>query len=306
MPGLVLGPIVRYVDERVATIWLQAEAACEVEVLGVRERTWCVEGLYFALVAVEGLAVGEDHRYQVRLDGELAWPEPGSAFPASTIRLLDARGRRDIVFGSCRTTRPHEPPYALRASEHEAGQGIDALRAYALRVARAGGGAACPDMLLMLGDQIYADQPSPALQEVLAGRERPAGVPADELADFCEYALAYGEAYRNGVGDRPWSGLGRRLRRHYRSGPSQLQYPLNGSRDVRERHLNGESLRPFADREKRADPSGVDEPDFSEVEYEPANSVLGKEPLDLGLEHERRGHVELAAGLDLDRCTVTP
>ena len=106
--------------------------------------------------------------------------------------------------------------------------------------------------------------------------------------------------------DRSWSRLARRLRRLYRSGPSQLQYPLNGSLDVRERHLNGESLRPFADREKRADPSGVDEPDFSEVEYEPANSVLGKEPLDLGLEHERRGHVELAGGLDLDGCTVTP
>ena len=195
MPGLVLGPIVRYVDDRVATIWLQADAACEVDVLGVRERTWCVDGLHFALVAVEGLAVGEDHPYEVRLDGELVWPEPGSAFPASTIRLLDARGRRDIVFGSCRTTRPHEPPYVLRAGEHKAGQGIDALRAYALRVARAGGGGACPDMLLMLGDQIYADQPSPALQEVLAARERPADVPGDELADFCEYALAYGEAW---------------------------------------------------------------------------------------------------------------
>ena len=195
MPGLVLGPIVRYVDDRVATIWLQADAACEVDVLGVRERTWCVDGLHFALVAVEGLTVGEDHPYEVRLDGELVWPEPGSAFPASTIRLLDARGRRDIVFGSCRTTRPHEPPYVLRAGEHKAGQGIDALRAYALRVARAGGGSACPDMLLMLGDQIYADQPSPALQEVLAARERPADVPGDELADFCEYALAYGEAW---------------------------------------------------------------------------------------------------------------
>ena len=193
MPSLVLGPIVRYVDDRVATIWLQADVACEVEVLGVRERTWSVDGLHFALVAVEGLAVGEDHPYEVRLDGEPAWPEPGSAFPASTIRLLDARRRRDIVFGSCRTTRPHEPPYVLRASEHKAGQGIDALRAYALRLAA--GGAACPDMVLMLGDQIYADQPSPALQEVLAARQRPADVPRDELADFSEYALAYREAW---------------------------------------------------------------------------------------------------------------
>src|SRR6185369_17160632 len=83
----------------------------------------------------------------------------------------------------------------LQATEDDAGQGIDALRAFALRVARGGGGAAGPDMLLMLGDQIYADQPSPALQEVFAARERPADAPEEELADFTEYALAYGEAW---------------------------------------------------------------------------------------------------------------
>jgi hypothetical protein len=194
-PGLVLGPILRYVDDRVATIWLQTDASCEVEILGARERTWCVDGLHFALVAVEGPAPGADHPYEVRLDGELVWPPPDSAFPPSTVRLLQEGGRRDIVFGSCRITRPHEPPYVLRAGEDPAGQGPDALRAYALRAARAGGGAACPDLLLMLGDQIYADQPSPALRDALAARERPAGAPDDELADFCEYALAYREAW---------------------------------------------------------------------------------------------------------------
>ena len=72
----------------------------------------------------------------------------------------------------------------------------DALRAYALRAARAGGAAACPDLLLMLGDQIYADQPSPALQRACSPRAsaRPAR-PRDELADFSEYALAYREAW---------------------------------------------------------------------------------------------------------------
>ena len=45
--------------------------------LGVRERTWCVDGLHFALVAIEGLAAGEDHPYEVRLDGELVWPRAG-------------------------------------------------------------------------------------------------------------------------------------------------------------------------------------------------------------------------------------
>jgi PhoD-like phosphatase len=187
--------MLRYVDDRVATIWLQADAACEVEIFGVRDRTWCVDGLHFALLVIEGLAPGEDHPYEVRLDGERVWPEDDAPFPPSTIRLIGAGRRHDVVFGSCRITRPHEPPYVLRSEEHEAGQGIDALRALALRVAHAGGGPACPDLLLMLGDQIYADQPSPALQEVFAARERPPDAPPDELADFNEYALAYREAW---------------------------------------------------------------------------------------------------------------
>lgn len=198
MPRLVLGPILRFVDSGAATVWVQTDAACEVEILGSRERTWCVGGLHFALVTVRGLTPGADHPYEVRLDGTVAWPDPASPFPPSSIRLLDPTGPCAIAFGSCRITLPHEPPYTLRGHEHPSGQGIDALRAFALRAADAGGGAACPDMLLMLGDQIYADQPSPALQETLAARrDRPAGVPEDELADFTDYALAYHEAWRD-------------------------------------------------------------------------------------------------------------
>jgi hypothetical protein len=192
---LLLGPVLRYVDEHVATIWVQTDEPCEVEVLGRRERTWRIGEEHFALVAVDGLAAGADHPYEVRLDGEVVWPQAGSAFPPSTIRLLSDAGPHDLVFGSCRVTVPNEPPYTLRSHEHPAGMGIDALRAYALRAAEQGGGAACPDMLLMLGDQIYADEPSPALRALLAERERPADAPADELADFGEYALAYREAW---------------------------------------------------------------------------------------------------------------
>jgi PhoD-like phosphatase len=195
VPGLVLGPILRYVDEETATIWVQTDVACAVEILGARERTWCVDGLHFALVPLTGLGSGADHPYEVRLDGALVWPETGSPFPASTIRLSAPGARRDVVFGSCRITLPHEPPYVLRSTESRDGQGIDALRAYALRLARAGGGPACPDMLLLLGDQIYADEPPPALERKIAARERPADTPKDEVADFVEYALAYREAW---------------------------------------------------------------------------------------------------------------
>ena len=197
MPSLVLGPILRFADAHAATVWVQTDQACEVAILGSRARTWCVGGLHFALLTVSGLTPGTDHAYEVRLDDTVVWPDPASPFPPSSIRLLDPTGPCEVAFGSCRITLPHEPPYTERSHVHPSGQGIDALRAFALRAAGAGGGAACPDMLLMLGDQIYADQPSPALREALDAREgRPSEVPGDELADFTEYAMSYHEAWR--------------------------------------------------------------------------------------------------------------
>jgi hypothetical protein len=187
------------VDSEVATIWLQTDTACDVEILGHRARTWRVDGLHFALVAIEGLTPGTDHPYQVALDGDQVWPAPDSEFPPSTVRLIAGDAELRMIFGSCRVALPQEPPYVLRAHEHRDGQGIDALRAYALRAARDGGAGVLPDMLLMLGDQIYADEPSPALQAVIADRVRPADVPDDEVADFGEYALAYHEAWSEPV-----------------------------------------------------------------------------------------------------------
>ncbi|QEC47953.1 alkaline phosphatase family protein [Baekduia soli] len=194
MPRLVLGPMLRFVDAASATIWVQTDVACEVEVLGARAPTWCVDGLHFALVCPTGLEPGGEHPYEVRLDGVVAWPAPDSPWPPSVIRPPAPGAPTRIAFGSCRITRPHEPPHVLRSREHPDGHGVDALRAFALRAAREGG-ARLPDMVLMLGDQIYADEPSPALRETLARRPRTADAPEGELADFCEYALAYAEAW---------------------------------------------------------------------------------------------------------------
>ena len=44
MTELILGPMLRYVSETEATVWVETDAPCEVEVLGRRERTFCVEG----------------------------------------------------------------------------------------------------------------------------------------------------------------------------------------------------------------------------------------------------------------------
>jgi hypothetical protein len=99
-----------------------------------------------------------------------------------------------ITFGSCRTSLPHEPPYVLSQDEAPEGHGIDALRSFALRAAgQAPDGL--PSCLVLLGDQIYADQLSPAMRERVGHRSRPDEQAAEELIDFDEYAEAYVEAW---------------------------------------------------------------------------------------------------------------
>jgi hypothetical protein len=41
---LVLGPVLRYVSDTEAVVWVETDDACEVEVLDHRARTFGVEG----------------------------------------------------------------------------------------------------------------------------------------------------------------------------------------------------------------------------------------------------------------------
>src|SRR5690242_6608588 len=74
LPELVLGPLLRYAGTESATFWVETSAACEVEVLGHRARTFAVEGHHYALVLVEDLEPASVIAYDVRLDGRLVWP----------------------------------------------------------------------------------------------------------------------------------------------------------------------------------------------------------------------------------------
>jgi hypothetical protein len=48
-----------------------------------------------------------------------------------------------------------------------------------------------PDLMLLLGDQVYADEPSEEMDELIRSRRDPDEPPGLELADFEEYALLY-------------------------------------------------------------------------------------------------------------------
>ena len=168
MPKLVLGPLLRYVGETQATVWVETDAAAGVEVLvsaagtgpeevAARGRapTFRVEGHHYALVLIEGLEPARTYGYRVELDGRPVWPEaapdpPG--FPASTIRTLHGDHPLRIAFGSCRLAAPHEPPWTLPPSaDRRHGKGADALYTFALRM-RDADPDTWPDLLLLLGD----------------------------------------------------------------------------------------------------------------------------------------------------------
>jgi PhoD-like phosphatase len=198
MPDLVLGPVHRYVGETDATVWVETSEPCEVTILGQREQTFSVEGHHFALVIITGLEPGRTYPYEVRLDGERRWPEPGSRFPPSVIRTISPGSELDVAFGSCRVALPHEPPYTLSPDEDERGREWDALYALALRM-RDEPAARWPDRLLMLGDQVYVDEGSPGVRERIRATRDIAAPPGLGVRDFEEYTWAYRESWGNPV-----------------------------------------------------------------------------------------------------------
>ncbi len=193
MPSLVLGPLLRHVGETEAVIWVETDAACEVEVLGTRERTFCVCGHHYALVCCGDLEPGTWHEYEVLLDGERVWPAD-NAFPASAFRTYPKDTPLRIAFGSCRVAAPHEPPYTLRKDEDERGREIDALHTMALRM-RDEPRDEWPDVLLMLGDQVYADEVSPATLAFIETKRDTDDLPGERVLDFEDYTQLYLESW---------------------------------------------------------------------------------------------------------------
>jgi phosphodiesterase/alkaline phosphatase D-like protein len=182
------------VGETDATIWVETDEPCEVEVLGARERTWCVEGHHYALLHVEGLEPGTSTPYSVALDGEIAWPEPTAMFPHATIRTLGAGAPLRVAFGSCRVSAPHEPPYSLRKDQDSRGREIDAAYAYCKRMIEQDE-AEWPQLLLLVGDQVYADEVSPGTADFIRSRRSVEEPPGDQVADFEEYAHLYWDSW---------------------------------------------------------------------------------------------------------------
>jgi hypothetical protein len=193
MPSLVLGPLLRYVGETEAVVWVETDSPCDVEILGARERTFCVCDHHYALVCCGDLERGSWHEYEVKLDGERVWPQD-DGFPASAFQTYPKDGPLQIAFGSCRVAAPHEPPYSLAKDLDPRGREIDALRTMALQM-RDEPRERWPDVLLMIGDQVYADEVSPGTQAFIETRRDPEEPPGERVLDFEDYTRLYLESW---------------------------------------------------------------------------------------------------------------
>jgi hypothetical protein len=188
---LVLGPLLRYVDRTSATVWVETQRACTVHVRS-DGRTWstptfAVHGHHYALVEVDDLEPGSKNAYTVEVDGTTAWPPEESPYPPSVIATLQEGKPLRMAYGSCRTSVSHDE-WGNRT------HGVDAMRAYALRMARGekeGDPEPWPDLVLFLGDQVYADETSTEMEEFIKSRRDIEQPPWDELKDFEEYAHLY-------------------------------------------------------------------------------------------------------------------
>jgi phosphodiesterase/alkaline phosphatase D-like protein len=166
-------------------VWVQTDQEALVEVLGCSARTFQVQECHYALVPVAGLEPDSATDYQVHIDGVQVWPKPDSDFPPSVIRTRgpESTDQLKIIFGSCRYPKTGDASVDDKL-------GLDALDCYAERLTSTPV-EKWPDVLLLLGDQVYADELTPEAREHLAGRRTTKKRPPDEVVSFSEYESLY-------------------------------------------------------------------------------------------------------------------
>src|SRR4029079_4786444 len=180
MAELILGPLLRHVGTNDATIWVETDAACEVEVRTGSARasggTFAVAGHHYAIVVLDGLRPGACEAYTVHLDGAPVWPLADREYPPSRLRTIDPSRPLQVLFGSCRAASEVVVRDPTRAGE-------DVLEGYARRMATRPP-ETWPMGLFMLGDQVYADEPSEPVGKWLAARRDTTKTTHNQAAKF--------------------------------------------------------------------------------------------------------------------------
>src|SRR4028119_2332177 len=110
MPDLVLGPVLRHAGLSDATVWVETDERREVEVLGCSSPSFRAGDHHYALVHVTGLEPGTVREYEVKLDGAVVWPEPGSPFPRASSGHGAKAGRSSLSSALAASQHPTSRP----------------------------------------------------------------------------------------------------------------------------------------------------------------------------------------------------
>jgi hypothetical protein len=207
VPRLRLGPMLRHITPASAVIWMELSARARVEVqawtrgqprVTATAATFAVGQHHYALVALRGLRPGRWYEYRVVLRGEGArqlWPDamlgplPPSVFctPESTgitpLRLAMyscRRGRSYDVAGD----KDHGPDALLLLSRRLQSECVRRRQRW-------------PHAMLMMGDQIYADDVPPSIRAALDTAHAASGLPEGTAVSFEEHAQTYLDAWKH-------------------------------------------------------------------------------------------------------------
>jgi len=151
--------------------------------------TFTAHGHHYAVCEITGLPEGSALPYEVFLGEDRVWPEPDSPYPPSVVRTTSAEAPTRLLYGSCRRPTGDTPEGVVR-------YGPDMLRATARRLAREE-----PDgnlLLLLIGDQVYADELEEPMRAFIAAAralDDTDDLPGDEVVHYDEYAELYRQAW---------------------------------------------------------------------------------------------------------------
>ena len=134
-----------------------------------------------------------DHATRCWSTTRSVWPVPSSGVPAERDphpgrRRPGPAGQADLRL----VPRDHPARHHPQAATGRAGRVRPAVDG------RPGATPTAPDLLVLLGDQVYADVTSPTVRRLLRRRRRrPKGAPADQVVSFDEYTKLYLESWRD-------------------------------------------------------------------------------------------------------------
>lgn len=212
---IVCGPFVRYISHNSAVIWMEMNRACEVTVTlfrlqrlekKVRAKTFQVGLHYYVMVPLERLFASTWYEYEVlaqTTDGSsitIVWPVRGDTGtrPRSTFQTFPiGQGANNlrIAYISCRAAQTIiEDKGEKRITE------ADALKVYASRILSEYHYRQLrwPHLIIMMGDQVYADGLSSHMRDVIGSSHKAQGLPEEVtyvVLSFEEHAMLYNEAW---------------------------------------------------------------------------------------------------------------